>query len=355
MDLRNTESIKRMSPLDRLIEGVGTQSEFLAAMKDEIHAGLRVYCDIPTGYQHCTLETKNIDIDKLSEQELRDLIDHPQGEIINPGAPHLETIEFFKMIQEGHPLVTKDGDPLQPTVGAYLQGPTGVAKTHILAAYGHWAQQKLAKELKDIMKRVDQLIGTFYREYTYKIDHAQAGDGLKTRTYDVSDNGLKDPEKTPLEKLKQGIEGAKRILAGSKYQPNDMLYLGFENLCDIYGSDETRTDALQMIEQAPIVFVDDVNAQGTSEKLAVVQKLFERRYELKNFGTFVTSNVDVKSIGGTDTNVAKRILSRSKESSLVVDFDGCTDWRESMKQRKISFIRDEIRKRIDAKTNTVES
>ena len=343
-------SIKKLSPLDRLIEGVSSQHEFLAAMKDEIHAGLSVYCDIPAGYQHCTLQTRNVDIEKLSEEQVRDLIDRPQGEIVNPENAHREAIEFFAMIQEGHPLVTKDGNPLRPTVGAYLQGPTGVAKTHIMAAYGRWAQQKLAQELKEIMTRVDSLIGTFYRQYTYDIDHVKQGDGLKTRSFELTASDIKDPEKTPQEKLRQGIEGAKRILAGSKYQPNDMLYLGFEDLCTLYGSKETRSDALEAIEQAPIIFVDDVHAQGTEGGLDVVKKLFERRYELKQFGTFVTSNVDVESIGGSDANVAKRILSRSKESSLVIDFAGCTDWRESMKQRKIQFIRDEISKRIAARS-----
>ena len=40
------------------------------------------------------------------------------------------------MILEGDPCVCENGDPLRPTLGAYLVGPPGAGKTHIMAAFG---------------------------------------------------------------------------------------------------------------------------------------------------------------------------------------------------------------------------
>ncbi|MDO8648890.1 MAG: hypothetical protein Q7R81_03840 [Candidatus Peregrinibacteria bacterium] len=329
-----------------------TKADVANAIMQEVHSGLHVYCSIPGGYTHCTLEQRTLDIDRLDEARLRELLEHPPGEILNPKTPHSEAIEFFNMILEGHSLVTEGSDCLRPTVGAYLQGPPGVGKTHIMAAFGRWIEFTLHERLKELMLKVRSHIDIFWRQYQVDLKEdklpAERGTVYKLTKEDI------EVHKRPHERFEEAMAGIKRLITSSAYQPTDMLYLGFEDLCQLYSSSDARKDAIGAIESAPIVFVDDLHGKGDPERLLVIQRLIERRYELKRFGTFLTTNIDVEHIGGDDVNVGKRILSRSKESFAVFDFTGCVDWREEVKQRKIRLIREEIKRRIAARAQIAQ-
>lgn len=330
---------------DQLTAGLTTRKEIADAIVQEVHAGLKVFCSIPEGYAHCELQTRTVDLDSLSEPELRELLEHPPGAILNPSRAHLKATEFFRMILEGHPLVCEGGDPLRPTVGAYLHGPPGVGKTHVMAAFGRSIEAILESRLSDVMKRIQSYIDIFYRQYQSDVDKDPAPDGRTIWT--LTPSSLK-ASKRPEDRFQEGMSNIKQSLAGNKDQPTDMLYLGFDDLCELYTSDTTRRDALEAIENAPVVFVDDLHGKGDPERLQVIQRLIERRYELGKFGTYVTTNVDVAHIGGEDEGIGKRILSRSKENFIIIDFQECTDWRETVKNRRIRLIDAEIDRRIAA-------
>jgi len=280
---------------------------------------------------------------------MRELLTNPAGVIINPKPPHREAMEFFQMILEGNELVCDGGDPLRPTVGAYLYGPPGVGKTHIMAAFGRIVEATLQARLADIMSKIRLNIDMIYRQYQKDADTDKAPDGRKIWT--ISSKGATISE-TPDEKFQKGLEGIKRILVGSKDQPTDVLYLGFDNLYQLYRSPDTRADALEAIEKAPIVFVDDLHSKNDPSRLEVIQQLMERRYELGKFGTFVTTNIDVEHIGGDEENERKRILSRSKETFVPFDLTECEDWRDTMKQRRIKMIKAEIQRRVTKRDAT---
>ncbi len=340
-----------LSILDKLTAGLATRQDIAQAIMDEVHAGLQVYCSIPEGYAHCELGDRTLDFDTLGDAELRNLLDHPPGVIINPARPHLEAMELFRMILEGDSLVCEGGDPLRPTVGAYLYGPPGVGKTHVMAAFGRAIQALLASRLDDVTKRIRSYIDIFHRQYQIDFQRDKTGG---RQVWTVTADSIK-ASKTPEQKFQEGMENIRRSLAGNKDQPTDMLYLGFDDLCELYVSSATRRDALVAIENAPVVFVDDLHGKGDPERLKVIQRLIERRYELGQFGTFLTTNVDVEHIGGGDESIGKRILSRSRESFVPFDFTGCTDWREAVKNRKIKLIQAEIGRRIAARTPTAAS
>jgi hypothetical protein len=333
----------QLSILDNITAGFMTESQAAKAIMNEVYAGLEVYCSIPDKYRHCELAEQTLDLQTLGDAELRQLLDNPPGAIINPTEAHLETIELFRMISEGDPLVTEGGDSLRPTVGAYLQGPPGVGKTHIMAAFGRVAEAALAKRLHDLMTRVRTHIGVFYRQFKHEMD-TKGGNKTGEKVWSIDAKGGTEIVKSPEQKFNDGVEGVKRMFKGSKDQPTDMLYLGFEQLCQLHA--DNHAAALAAIEQAPVVFVDDVHGKGDRARLTVIQQLLERRYELGKFGTFLTTNVDAEHVGGDDENVAKRILSRTRESFVTIDFNGAIDWREQVKQRRINIIRDEIKRRI---------
>ena len=86
------------------------------------------------------------------------MIENPLGAIVNPTCVHREALEFFRKILAGDPLVCAKGDPLRPTVGAYLVGPPGVGKTHLMAAFGLRIKQQLDQELARMESQTIKLI-----------------------------------------------------------------------------------------------------------------------------------------------------------------------------------------------------
>jgi hypothetical protein len=351
IDVPKEAAPANLSLLDRLTSRLCTKDEVAQAIMDEVHSGLSVHCSIPEGYAHCDLATAAQDIDSLGEPELRKLLARPSGMILNPEIQHLKAIEFFSMILEGNPLVCDACDPLRPNVGAYLYGPPGVGKTHIMAAFGRKIAALLQERLSGVMGRIQNYTEMFHRQYEYEMQKFKYKPG--TAVYDLTADGGMHKHEDPAKKFEQGIESIRKQIREHPDQPTDMLYLGFEDLCELYLNPSTRKDALEAIERAPVVFVDDLHGKGDPERLMVIQRLIERRYELKRFGTFLTTNIDISHIGGADTNIGKRILSRSHESFAMFDFSQCIDWREKVKQRKITLIEQEIERRLAVKSTQV--
>ena len=333
-----------LSFVDRLAARITTSAEIAQEIMNDVYAGLQVHCNIPAGYAHCELSTARRDIDQMSEEDVRALLANPSGPIINPHRQHLEAMEFFNMILEGHELVTQDHDPLRPTVGAYLVGPPGVGKTHIMAAFGKEVETRLSSRISNMMRGVRDLLRIALTEYEKQME--QYCDTPGAQRIVLTEKGDMHIQRNPAEAFMQKVEDLKRRVRANRNQPTDMLYFGFKDLCELTEQRSTRKETLEALAKAPVVFVDDLDGGSSPAHLEIIRRLIEQRYELGRFGTFLTTNISVEKVAGADENVSKRILSRAKESFAVFDFDKCTDWREQVKHRKITLIQDEISRRI---------
>lgn len=356
------------SPLDRMLAAQVTPSQVARELVAEARAGLKPFCDIPEGYRGCRLDHAVCGLDDLPEAETRRLIENPSGAIMNPAPVHLQAIEFFRMILEGDPLVCEKRDALRPTLGAYLVGPPGVGKTHIMAAFGLCIKQRLDTELA---KMQSAIVGLIERLYEITLDQMEEWSRLpvdKDNRWVLSGPGLsathKNDENDVMKRAMQAdIHMTKRaspedrFAAAAKvleqrvraytYQPTDMLYLGFEDLFDqLQGDKARRTRALSALETARVLFIDDIHPKGDPERILVIQQLIERRYELDRPGTFLTTNLTAEELGAGDRTVAQRLLSRCSENFIKFDFKDCDDWRLTVKSRRIRLIEKTIIERL---------
>jgi hypothetical protein len=64
-------------------------------------------------------------------------------------------MERFDLLLSGTSQCCEHGDPLSPSLGAYLYGPPGTGKTHLMAAYG----RRLKAMLDNRLHGVNQLLG----------------------------------------------------------------------------------------------------------------------------------------------------------------------------------------------------
>jgi DNA replication protein DnaC len=355
--------------LDRLLAAQANPSQVARELIAEAQGGLKQFCDIPEGYRGCRLNHTACRLDDLSEAETRRLIENPSGAIMNPAPVHLQAMEFFRMILEGDPLLCEKRDALRPTLGAYLVGPPGVGKTHIMAAFGLCIKERLDKELA---KMESAIVGLIKRLYENTLDQLEEWSRLPLdgdNRWVLSAPGPSaihrtDDEKDVMKRAMQAdihmtkrLSPENRFTAAAKvmqhrvraytYQPTDMLYLGFEDLFDqLQGDKARRARALSALETARVLFIDDIHPKGDPERILVIQQLIERRYELDRPGTFLTTNLTAEELGAGDRTVAQRLLSRCSENFIKFDFKDCADWRLTVKSRRIRLIEKAITERL---------
>jgi hypothetical protein len=333
--------------LDRLLAGVVNEEDIAREITREVYSGLEPFCSIPDGYTHCVLGHGPLDLESLSDAAVRDLLEAPNGAILNPSLVHLKAIILFQMLAEGDPLVCQDGDPLLPTVGAYLYGPPGVGKTHVMAAYGLRVRELLDQRLERVKQLISEFVGTSYKKFlNLQADWSGPPEGEKLRVMDARSF---EEKLNPYDEFKRDVEALKYKLARFPHHPTDLLYLGFGELYELYRTERRRDAAIRAIENARIVFIDDVHPHGDRAQLEVVQHLIERRYELDRPGTFITTNLDTRDLGGGDPTLAQRILSRCSETFVHLNFEGCEDWRIKVKARRIKLIERAIDERLTGK------
>jgi len=360
---------EKATALDRLLAAQASPATIAREIIGEARAGLEQFCEIPEGYRHCQLAHTSCDLDHLSPAETKALVENPPGQIVNPKQAHLEAIEFFRMILEGDPLVCDDRDALRPTVGAYLVGPPGVGKTHILAAFGRLIHEQLDKELGRMESAVRHMVEKLYEETLSQqaewsrqpgtadnrwvlssskpmpAPAEKAGDDVLKRAMeaDVRSTKLLPPE----ERFAGAVEVLRRRVREYPYQPTDLLYLGFDDLFEELRRDKDRRATMfTAIERSRIVFIDDIHPKGDPERIRVIQQLIERRYELDRPGTFLTTNLTADELGAGDRTVAQRLLSRCSENFIKFSFSDCTDWRMEVKARRIKLIEQTIHERL---------
>ena len=152
-----TADTAQLSLIDRLDAGLISREDLESELVAEAWAGLQPFCRIPDGYRHCAIDLKSLDVGQLDDDALADLLASPPSAIVNPAPVHVQAAEFFRMLLDGDRMVCEDGNPLMPSVGAYLFGPPGVGKTHLMAAYGLRVRALLEDQLDWIKSALGDL------------------------------------------------------------------------------------------------------------------------------------------------------------------------------------------------------
>jgi DNA replication protein DnaC len=331
--------------LDKLQAGLLNSDDFKQEILDQIYSGLHQYCQIPEGYQNCSLATKLIDFDQIDDDPLRKLVDDQPAEIINPYPSQTKAITLFEMLLSGDAMVCENEDPLRPTLGAYLYGPPGSGKTHIMAAYARRLKQILDDKLTDVQDMMDSFIDKSFRQFNERIGSERETDIEKTGHYSL-ENGELTAGFSAEEEFWNNIELLKSRVAGFDYQPTDLIYIGFKELYEVCKQSSQRIDAMRALETARVVFIDDVHPQSDPEQIQLVLHLLERRYEMGRSGTFLTTNLLTEALGGGDVILGNRLMSRCAETLVNVDFSDCDDWRQKVKSHKIRMVEDELERRL---------
>jgi hypothetical protein len=332
------------SVLDQLQAGLLSRSDFRQKILDELYAGLHQYCDIPDGYDHCVLGSTQLDLESLDDRQVRDLLNHPPSEIVNPFPSQARCIELFELLLSGDSLVCDHADPLTPSVGAYLYGPPGSGKTHLMAAYAKRIKSQLDEKLGDVHAMLDGFIDDAYARFNARMATEQEANepmGLLSLEGDEIKSEL-----TPEDEFWQTISELRRRILAYEYQPTDLIYIGFKELFEVCRHSTHRTQTMEALEKARIVFIDDIHPQGDPEQVQLVLHLLERRYEMGRSGTFLTTNLLTHELGGGDEMLGMRLLSRCAETLLTIDFSDCEDWRRKVKSRKIQMVEDELDRRL---------
>jgi len=344
---------------DRISGGEVNSKQIVDEISQIVYGGLKEYCESPTKFAQCKLGWKKMDISMLSDAGICVLSEGVDGLIINPADPHLQTIEFFRLLLSGDELACNGNDPLSPRVGAYLFGKPGVGKTHIMAAYGILVKQILDRRLEGIMKGVLSQLSHFLIQFEHKrlstpVDE-QALNTLEINPENLNIGDMRDAlsdslaqkasdpnvdfevRKDPRKVFEQNVENLIRKVKNFPIQPTDVLYLGFSALCELYHS-EGRTNTREVLERAKIVFIDDIDPTVDNDSLEVVKTLIERRYELGRFGTFVTTNFTAAELGEKNSRLQERLLSRTQEAYIQIDFSGCVDWRSEVLAKRNTLV-----------------
>ncbi|MFT7687475.1 MAG: DNA replication protein DnaC [Candidatus Azotimanducaceae bacterium] len=327
--------------LDKLQAGLLDEKTFRQEVLNEVYVGLHQYCQIPEGYQNCDLATQLIDLPKLSDTELKSLLKDPPSEIVNPYPSQIKAITLFEMLLSGDPLACEEADPLKPTLGAYLYGPPGSGKTHLLAAYARRLKILLDSRISDVHDMMTKVIEDACAQFFKRIGSEREVSLEEMGHYSLENDELV-LESSPEEEFWHTIDLLKSRVAGYDYQPTDLIYIGFKELFEVCKHSAQRDDAMHALESARVVFIDDIHPQGDPEQIQLVLHLLERRYEMGQTGTFLTTNLQTEALGGGDEMLGNRLMSRCAETLVTIDFSDCDDWRKKVKSHKIRMIEDAL-------------
>jgi hypothetical protein len=333
--------------LDQLQAGVLGHDEFQQQVIDQIYAGLHQYSRIPDAYLHCDLASREIDLVGLKDDGLRQLLKYPPPEIINPYPSQIKAMELFDLLLSGTSLCCEHGDPLSPSLGAYLYGPPGTGKTHLMAAYGRRLKAMLDNRLHGVNQLLGPAIGQAYLKYNERIASEPEATDEAIGYLDLKDDEITIAD-SPQEEFWRRIASLQTRIAEYEYQPTDLIYIGFQELFEVCKYSSQRKDAMQSLEKARVVFIDDIHPQGDPEQVQLVLHLLERRYEMGRAGTFLTTNLPTKELGGGDEMLGNRLMSRCAETLMMIDFSDCDDWRQTVKSRRITLVEEELDRRITA-------
>jgi|GEM_PF-6123456 len=359
----NEKEPKEPPFLDQLREGGMSVNGLAERLMRESYKGLHTHIEIPSAFRHCRLRGRVVDEGTLTSEKIRQLCEEHSPEIINPDEVQLQAMNFLLKLTRGDPRFCEGGDPLRPKVGAYLYGPPGKGKTHILSAFGMQMKALLKDDLTETMRTVKSRLDLAYARCNKAVD-AQKG---RSEEFTIGGAGaagskdvgleyaelLRELKTTPVEKLRkqQGggttsvaeleraftveVEECRRYIASHRSQPTNVLFMTSGDYCALNSDPESHKEALRMIRRAPVVIIDDLNPLASQEQTSALSNLIQDRYNTGMFGTFISSNIPPGEFAGLDENLVASLRDRMDVGFLSFDFTESRNWRKTVLKRRV--------------------
>ncbi|MFN8390860.1 MAG: hypothetical protein U0136_11265 [Bdellovibrionota bacterium] len=334
--------------IDRLIAGQLSPEQLGTQIFDRAYGKLARFYSIPEKYRRCRLAWKPLDFDLLSVEQLDELALNAPPDILDPCEAQLQAIFLFQMFIAGDQLVCSNGDPFQAKIGANFHGPAGTAKTHIMCAFGNLCMMALEQRLRHYREQIADFVK---RQYALLLKATQSSS-------DPNDNGNRyvlsaeggeiTEQQSPAAIFSRNLDELETKLARLEHQPTDLMFIGFDPLCELVRDEEQRKIAFAALQKAKLLFIDDVHPKNDPDRAMIVQQIIERRYEQGRRGTIVTTNLTPEDLAGKDEQIAKRLLSRCGEMMLTIDFAKARDWRAKVNSRRVKIVEEELKRRVAA-------
>lgn len=296
---------------------------------------LRDFVEVPERFGRAELGTVRVELDAASELELEAFGRTPSTVIINPSLPHFEAIAFFELLLDRSDCGCTDGNLLKPRFGAYLYGPPGVGKTHIMAAYA----RKLVAVLGDQVRTAEAMIAEEVKAaYTAYESRIETGDERPKKVYDVGAelSDVPSEERLPAnEEFEREINRVRAMAARIPVRPTDVIYMPFDKFCNFFSSNALQV--LEVIETCPVIFIDDIHPKNDPKRYEALFHLIERRYD-NHLPLFLSSNLSHEKASGEDEEMQNRLRSRVGALFNCISFDGCTDYRQLKEQKLVELV-----------------
>lgn len=333
------------------------------------------FFQLPPGYLHCGFELDLRKIDDLTDDDIRDLLEHPPKGIIDPQRCHLEAIEVVKLFLEGDHNFCFSGSPLKPAFGLFFYGKPGTGKSHIMYGFARAVKEKLDERLSQWRRMLHERITrdlkrcqhvdarsrrqggidiTLVNEISEEVNRLStkgSGEGqtlwqqalTSTEKVDVEVAMSQDPN----EVLEKAIVDAAKDLLRLPDQPSDIMCITFDRLYEVMRDRESCTEIYSALQQARCVFVDDFHDRGRLEQYDAFWTLVNAREDAGRRGAFVTSNICPTSIGGDkQADLKGRLLSRVEGAFYPICFDEAADFRVKVHKRLVSKARAVVELRL---------
>ncbi|MBI5148432.1 hypothetical protein HZA33_02015 [Candidatus Pacearchaeota archaeon] len=317
----------------------------------QVFHGLPQYCIIPKKFEYCRLAISPLNLEEKDDEQKRKIVDIPTGLIYNAKPPQQEAVEFFNFLLSGNSEVCENNDPLRPRIGAYLVGPPGVGKTHIMTAYAIEMKKKLEQKLGDVYNFLREGITEECKKQILTDGFSKEYDPDRPKSTLDMDKGVVEEDFVGDEAINKSVGRLRDKIKKYQYKPTDIVFVSFDQLYELCISAERR-ETLDALINAPVVFVDDIHPKGNEDRATIIGHIIERRYESGKQATFLTSNLSDKDLGEMfkqDESIGKRLHSRFSEMFYLINFEDCEDWRITIGKLKIDAVKNIITQRLRSK------
>lgn len=232
----------------------------------------------------------------------------------------------FEILCDGHKIALRllQRFGINPPKGLYFWGNYGTGKTHLVAAYALSINQLLELEyLGSVCKFTDDIITEKINKYR---ERDKANETLRNRATPETQKKLQAEYDQLVVSTDRYVEvytqeQFDRIVGDSPHKPSDLAFITFDDLFDRRDDENFVEDLLSR----RIVIIDDIHPKGERERMNLIQRIIERRYnEARTGATFITSNIKPEQLLSAKSyprQIGERVHSRLQEMCMPIQFE----------------------------------